>query len=102
MFESRQTSSLSSGGALCKMVSYQSSKHKTSRMNQKPQDKSAVKEEFVCESGKCEEHKKYRWKIGGKMATALAGFITGVIVATVILYPWLHFVSKLCLPVAKS
>ncbi len=56
----------------------------------------ALKKEFVCDAACCVPNKSYHWKVGKTFATSLTGFVAGVIVATIILYPWLRFLGDFC------
>ena len=54
-----------------------------------------IKGEFVC-NAECCAGPRSRMKIGKKWATALAGFLAGAAVATIILYPWMVFLGEIC------
>lgn len=55
-----------------------------------------LQKEFVCDAACCVPNKAYRWKVGKTFATSLTGFVAGVIVATIILYPWLNYLGDYC------
>lgn len=55
----------------------------------------ALKKEFVCDTP-CVPASTYKVQLGKKFATALTGFVAGVIVATIMLYPWIKFLGDYC------
>lgn len=65
-------------------------------MTEYPHKPEGFKKEFVCDAECCIPSKHYRWKVGKTFATSLTGFVAGVIVATIILYPWLRFLGDYC------
>ena len=60
-----------------------------------PNNDDTVKKEFVYD-GTAGAPKTYKWKVGKSLATALTGFVAGVLAATIMLYPWLKFLGDLC------
>lgn len=57
-----------------------------------PNDSDSIKKEFIGDAPRT----PYKWKLGNSFATALTGFVAGVLAATIMLYPWLKFIGDLC------
>jgi hypothetical protein len=58
-------------------------------------EKVIIKKEFVCDPKLC-AGAGYKFKVGKIMASGLSGFIAGVVVASIILIPWMFVLSKMC------
>lgn len=61
-----------------------------------PSNPSDYKHEFVCDQPCCAGGNHNIMRIGKATATGLSGFLAGVIVTAVVLYPWLYVLGKLC------
>ena len=54
-----------------------------------------IKKEFICDPKLC-VGMGYKFKVGKTMASGLSAFIAGVVVASIILLPWLFVMGKIC------